>query len=292
MFFRVVRATFQGLLLWPDLLLFGLLSFGLTLAADTLFSPFWRDYLESALTTEVGPPVMPGLFGTAIQQLVLTVGSVVILVAASRVILARLRGYEMSILDGVRLRPFVGSIVTYAALYTVVTTAFSLLFLQLAVSNAALLAPGDVSTAGGEPGGLLMSNLLLMLVLVPITLGWLLANLLVAPVIAYEGKGGFEALGRSVALIRETSGVVVRLLVAVFAAGCMLSMLVAAGVMQSVEFALASQGQAGAGMPLSLPQMQMGLTALLFVVGSLFCSSWYLVATEDDYIQSVDFTRD
>jgi hypothetical protein len=293
MFPRVAQATLKGLLQWPDLLVFGLLSFALTLGLSALFQPFWTDYIARAASSGGGAVILPGLLGLFAQQLILTVGSIAIAVAAARVVLARLSGGTMTVLEALRLQPFARSVLTYSLLYAVVTTVVSLAYLMLLLGEDALSFGGNLTTTGTAGLTQVPTNLnpgaagILLLVFFPLLGVWTFANFLVPPVIAAEKAGGWLAIVRSGSLVRRTLTVVVGLIVTVFVFSCGLALVLSMIIVSSMDMA---EIQQMSEMPsLTLPElplvMQAGFSALLFIVGTIFTSAWYLVAAEDDISQ-------
>lgn len=290
MFPRVAQATFKGLLQWPDLLIFGLLSFGLSLGLNALFQPFWTGIVSLADSAESAISLLLGLGGLLAQQFILTVGSIVIAVAAARVILARLRGGTMTVLEALYLRPFVRPILTYSLLYAVVTALISFAYLMFLLGEGAVSFGGTLTTTGATGLTQVPTTLnpgaagILFLVFFPLLGVWTFANFLVPPVIAEEKAGGWPSLVRSGSLVRRSISVAVGLIVAVFAFSCGLALLLSFLMAASMDLA---ELQQMSEMPaLTLPDlplvMQAGLTALMFIIGSIFTTAWYMVAAEDE----------
>lgn len=292
MFPRVAQATLKGLLQWPDLLIFGLLTFALSLGLNTVFQPFWMD---AAASVEAGnsTAAILGLLALFAQQLILTTGSIVIAVAAARVILARLRGSSMTVLEALQLRPFMRSIMTYSLLYAVVTTIVSFAYLLFLLGDGAFSFGGNLTTTGATGLTQVPTTLnpgaagILLLIFFPLLGAWTFANFLVPPVIADEKAGGWPALVRSGSLVRRTLSVAVGLIVTVFAFSCVLALVLSFMMVSSMDMV---ELQQMSDMPsLMLPElplvMQAGLSALLFIVGSIFTSAWYLVAVEESEVR-------
>jgi hypothetical protein len=293
MFPRVAQATFKGLLQWPDLLVFGLLSFALSLGLNAVFEPFWMDYASRAASAEGSVSVLPGLLGLFAQQFILTAGSIAIAVAAARVILARLSGGTSSVIDALRLTPFLRPILTYSLLFAAVTTAVLFAYLVLLLGGDALSYGRNLTMTG--PTGLTQVPTalnpgaagVLLLLFFPLLGVWTFANFLVPPVIAAEQTGGWRAIFRSGSLVRRSLSVVVGLIVSVFAFSCVLALVLSFLMVSSMD-AIALQ-QMSENPVLTLPDlplvMQAGLTALMFIVGAIFTTAWYMAAAEDEKLQ-------
>lgn len=292
MFPRVAQATFKGLLQWPDLLIFGLLSFALSLGLNAVFQPFWADIMARAAESSTGLALVPGLFGLFAQQLILTLGSIVLAVAAARVILARLSGSTLSVLDSLKLRPFVRPILSYSLLFAVITTAISFAYLILLLGEDALSFGGNLTTTGTTGLTQVPTTLnpgaagLLLLIFFPLLVIWALANFLVPPVIAAEKTGGWRAIRRGGSLVRRSLSVVLGLIVTGFAFSCVLALILSFVMAASMD--LTAMRQMTEAQMLALPDlplvMQAGLTALLFILWSIFTTAWYLAASEESEI--------
>lgn len=289
MFPRVAQATFMGLLQWPDLMLFGLLSFVLSLGLNVLFDPFWANY-GAQRSSGVDLAFVLGLLGMFAQQLILTVGSISIAVASARVVRARLTGGTLTVLQALRLRDAARPILTYSLLYSLIATVLSFAYLLLLFGESAFSFGQDLTMNGAA--GLTQvptasgagSTGLLLVIFFPLLGAWTFANFLVPPVIAAEKAGGWRVIFRSGSLVRRTLSVAVGLIVTVFAFICVLTLLLSfimAASMDSAALLQMSQSPA-----LALPDLplviQAVLTALLFIIGSIFTTAWYLVAAEDE----------
>lgn len=293
MYARVAQATFKGLLAWPDLLIFGLLSFVLSLGLNAVFQPFWAGNVSLAASAESGITLLLGFFGLLAQQVILTAGSIVIAVAAARVILVRLRGGAMSVLEALRLRPYIRPILTYSLLYAVVTALVSFAYLMFLLGEDAVSFGGSMTTTGTTGLSQVPTTLnpgaagLLLLIFFPLLGAWAFANFLVPPVIAAEQTGGWRAIVRSGSLVRRSLSVAVGLILTVFAFSCGLALALSFLMVSSMD-AITLQ-QMSETPSLTLPElplvMQAGLTALLFIVGAIFTTAWYMVAAEEEALQ-------
>lgn len=290
MYPRVVQATLRGLLAWPDLLVFGLLSFALSLGLNAVFQPFWTGNVALAASAESGTSLILGLAGLLAQQFILTAGSIVIAVAAARVILVRLRGGTMPVLDALRLRSYIRPILTYSLLYAVVTALVSFAYLMFLLGEGAASFGGNLTTTGATGLTQVPTTLnpgaagILLLVFFPLLGVWTFANILVPPVIAAEQTGAWPAIVRSGSLVRRTFTIVVGLIMTVFAFSCGLAFVLSMMMVSSMDMIELQQMSEMPSMMLpELPfVMQAGLSALLFIIGSIFTSAWYLVAVEDE----------
>jgi hypothetical protein len=293
MFPRVAQATFKGLLQWPDLLVFGLLSFALSLGLNAVFEPFWLDYASRASSDEGNVSVVLALLGLFAQQFILTACSIAIAVAAARVILARLSGGTRSVFEALRLAPFLRPILTYSLLFAVVTTVVLFAYLIFLLGEDALAYGRNLTTTGAtgltqvpttvNPG----AAGLLLLIFFPLLGVWTFANFLVPPVIAAEQAGGWRAIVRSGSLVRRSLSVVVGLILTVFAFSCVLALVLSFLMVLSMDAITLQQMSETPTMTLpDLPLvMQAGLTALVFIVGAIFTTAWYMVAAEDEALQ-------
>lgn len=289
MYPRVAQATLKGLLQWPDLLIFGLLSFALSLGLNAVFQPFWTDTAVRAGAMGGSAMVLNALALFA-QQFILTTGSIFIAVAAARMILARLRGGAMSVMEALRLRTVMRPILTYSLLYAVVTTLVSFAYLMFLLGEDAFTFGGSLTTTGTTGLTQVPTTLnpgaagVLLLIFFPLLGMWTFANFLVPPVIADEKVGGWLALVRSGSLVRRTLNVAVGLIVTVFAFSCVLALVLSFMMVSSMD--LIDMQQMSEMPMMTLPDlplvMQAGLSALLFIVGSIFTSAWYLVAAEEE----------
>lgn len=285
MFGRIVQATFRGLLQWPDLMVFGLLSFGLSLLLDAIFSPLWIQNAQAALEAQSSLLPLPAVGLLLVQQVLLTVGSMLIAVAATRIALARLRGQQMSLRDSLRFGSLLRPTLTYSLVYALVSGLLSAVYLYILFGGTGIgfgamttttgisgLTQVPTANAGGIAG-------LIVVVFVPILLVWSLANMLVAPVIAAEQRGGFAAVLRSWLLVRRTILVVVGLVASAFGFACVLSMFMAFFVVSSGDVMTMETAPVLPELPVVLTAF---LTALVFMIGAIFNAAWYLVATEED----------
>src|SRR5690606_9208934 len=140
-----------------------------------------------------------------------------------RVILARLSGSTLSVLDSLKLRPFVRPILSYSLLFAVITTAISFAYLILLLGEDALSFGGNLTTTGTTGLTQVPTTLnpgaagLLLLIFFPLLVIWALANFLVPPVIAAEKTGGWRAIRRGGSLVRRSLSVVLGLIVTGFA---------------------------------------------------------------------------
>ena len=281
MFERAGRATIRGFLQWPDLFVFGLLAFGLTLILDTLVAPIWNGLISGDTSPVIGALI---IFA---QQFVLTFASFVIAVAAARIALARMVGRQMSIVEGLSLTPLLRPIATYTAIYTAITSAMIIGYLVL-MYGATGLSFASLTTTSGLTGLTQAPTVnlnpsvacLTLLVFVPAFIAWMLANLLVAPVIAAEQTGGTAAIRRSWYLVRHSVQVVVGLLAVGLLAGCSVSLLISIFVVTPEMLTSVQLGAEIPVLPELPPLLSAVLSALLFMVGAIFGAAWYLVAAE------------
>lgn len=283
MFERAVRATVRGFLQWPDLFIFGLLAFGMTLLLDTVISPIWVRLIGDGSSITVGVLVI------LVQQFLLTFVSMLIAVAAARIALTRMVGRAMSITEGLRLAPLLRPVAVYSALYTAVTSVLIVGYLVLLLgasglsfanltTTAGLSGLAQVPTANINPS----AACLIILIFLPLFIGWLLANALAAPVIAAESLGGVAVIRRSWRLVTKSLLVVLGLVLTGLALSCVFSLVLSIFVVTPDLLSQIEQGGqlSAAALPEFPPLLSAVLSALLFMVGAIFGAAWYLVAAE------------